>query len=264
MDPPPIPVVLVFGGTDPTGGAGLQADIETIAALGAHAAPVVTAVTVQDTTNVVDFAPQPGRFVTQQAMRVLEDIPVSAIKIGMAGTVEVIEAIHSVLCEHPRIPTVLDPVLSAGGGGALSEGAFAAAIRELLIPRTTLATPNSQEARSLAPGGATLPACAADLIEDGARFVLVTGTHEDTEAVTNTLYDASGPIDAGHWERLPGSYHGSGCTLASAIAALLANGRDAATASREAQRYTWNALKNGFRPGRGQRLPDRFFSTRRT
>ncbi|MCG6869081.1 MAG: hydroxymethylpyrimidine/phosphomethylpyrimidine kinase [Gammaproteobacteria bacterium] len=262
MDTTAIPVVLVFGGTDPTGGAGLQADIETIAALGAHAAPVVTAVTVQNTTNAIDFAPQPGALVVQQARRVLEDIRVSAFKIGMTGSVEVVEAIASILGDNPDIPMVLDPVLTAGGGATLSEDSVADAIRESLIPLATIATPNSLEARRLARGPEDLVACAESLIRDGARFVLVTGTHEDTGAVINTLYSTAGPLDTCRWDRLPGSYHGSGCTLASAIGALLAARRDAVTASREAQRYTWNALKHGFRPGLGQFLPDRFHGMR--
>ncbi len=109
-----------------------------------------------------------------------------------------------------------------------------------------------------------LAECARRLIVAGSEFVLITGTHENTEQVTNTLYGSHGMVRSDKWERLPGSYHGSGCTLASAIAATLANGLDVPEAVREAQEYTWQALNAGFRPGMGQHIPDRFFWARET
>jgi hydroxymethylpyrimidine/phosphomethylpyrimidine kinase len=142
------------------------------------------------------------------------------------------------------------------------------AMRELLLPQTTLLTPNSMEARRLAQDEGNdedspdLAECARRLVGAGAEFVLVTGTHENTSQVVNTLYGENGTVRADAWERLPGSYHGSGCTLASAIAANLANGLDIPEAVRDAQDYTWQALANAFRPGMGQYLPDRFFWAR--
>jgi hydroxymethylpyrimidine/phosphomethylpyrimidine kinase len=145
------------------------------------------------------------------------------------------------------------------------------AIRDLLIPQTTIITPNSIEARRLTASaeeieedfaGLSLETCAARLIEWGSEFVLVTGTHENTVEVVNLLFGESGVMRSDSWQRLAGSYHGSGCTLASAIAALLANGLDIPEAVREAQEYTWQALAAGFRPGMGQVLPDRFFWAR--
>jgi hydroxymethylpyrimidine/phosphomethylpyrimidine kinase len=138
----------------------------------------------------------------------------------------------------------------------------------LLLPRTTVLTPNSLEVRRLAldedndEDAPTLPECARRLVSAGAEYVLVTGTHENTSQVTNTLYGHKGRIREDSWERLPGSYHGSGCTLASAIAANLANGLDIEEAVRDAQDYTWHALAAGFRPGMGQYVPDRFFWAR--
>jgi hydroxymethylpyrimidine/phosphomethylpyrimidine kinase len=140
------------------------------------------------------------------------------------------------------------------------------ALRELLLPRTTIVTPNSTEARRLADGEEevepALPMCAQRLIEMGCEYVLITGTHEPTPQVVNTLYNRSGVVRSDSWERLAGSYHGSGCTLASAIAALIANGLELSEAVREAQDYTWHALAKAYRPGMGQLLPDRLFWAR--
>jgi hydroxymethylpyrimidine/phosphomethylpyrimidine kinase len=142
---------------------------------------------------------------------------------------------------------------------------MAHAMRELLLPQTTILTPNSMEARRLADmedDDASLFACATRLVEAGCEFVLVTGTHEATPQVVNTLYGKSGVVRSDAWARLPFSYHGSGCTLASAIAAMLANGLDIPEAVREAQDYTWHALEKAYRPGMGQHLPDRLFWAR--
>jgi hydroxymethylpyrimidine/phosphomethylpyrimidine kinase len=141
------------------------------------------------------------------------------------------------------------------------------ALRELLLPRTTILTPNSMEARRLAETDdddeePALAICAQRLIEAGAEFALITGTHEPTPQVVNTLYGKSGVVRSDSWQRLPGNYHGSGCTLASAIAAMLANGLELPEAVREAQDYTWHALQKAYRPGMGQFLPDRLFWAR--
>lgn len=256
---PQHPVVLVFAGMDPSGGAGLQADIETLASLGCHAAPVTTAITVQNTCHVDSFHPTASTLVNAQAQVVLDDMSVSAIKIGMLGQVDNALVIHDLLQQFPGIPVVLDPVLSSATGIALGTSETLAAINELLIPLTTVMTPNSLEARAMTPGAGTLEDSARRLLAMGVKHVLITGTHEDTPDVVNTLYDEVHPAETFTWERLPHSYHGSGCTLASAIAGLLAHGLDAFTAINEAQEYTWNALNEGFQPGKGQHLPDRLF-----
>jgi hydroxymethylpyrimidine/phosphomethylpyrimidine kinase len=142
------------------------------------------------------------------------------------------------------------------------------AIRELLVPQTTIITPNSLEARRLAMNDSNeeddpdLAECARRLIASGCEYVLVTGTHENTPQVVNTLYGQEGVLRSDSWQRLPGSYHGSGCTLASAIAATIANGLGIADAVKDAQEYTWQTLKAAFRPGMGQHIPDRLFWAR--
>jgi hydroxymethylpyrimidine/phosphomethylpyrimidine kinase len=262
------PIVMVFAASDPSGGAGLQADIMTLSSMGCHPLSVLTALTVQDSAGVEDAMAIDADWVSDQARALLEDMPVAAFKIGMLGSVENIAAIAEIISDYPEIPLVFDPVLSSGRGDELASEDMIAAMRELLLPQTTLLTPNSLEARRLALDESNdeddpdLAECARRLVGAGAEFVLITGTHEHSAQVVNTLHGENGLIRSDAWERLPGSYHGSGCTLASAIAANLANGLDIAEAVRDAQDYTWQALANGIRPGMGQYLPDRFFWAR--
>jgi hydroxymethylpyrimidine/phosphomethylpyrimidine kinase len=257
-------IILSFAASDPTGGAGMQADLLTLASLGCHPLSVLTALTVQDTRGVEKLLAIEPAWVAAQARRVLEDIPVAAFKLGVLGSAANARIIAAIVGEHPRIPVVLDPVLASGRGDPLADEETLQVLRAELLPRTTVLTPNSVEARRLASAApqAGLPDCARELARLGCKFVLVTGTHEPGAQVANTLYDANGAVREDRWERLPGSYHGSGCTLASALAALIARGLDVASAAQAAQRYTWQALAAGFRPGRGQHLPDRFFETR--
>ncbi len=260
------PIVLSFAATDPTGGAGIQADLLTLSSMGCHALTVVTAITVQDTAGVEDVLPIEADWVSDQARVLLEDMPVAAFKIGMVGSVENCAAIAEVVSDYPDVPLILDPVLASGRGDEMATEDMIDAMRELLIPQTTIITPNSLEARRLADDGSdeerTLADCAMRILEMGCEYVLITGTHENTPQVVNTLYGQQGVIRTDSWQRLPGSYHGSGCTLASAIAATLANGLDIPEAVREAQEYTWQTLNAGFRPGMGQHIPDRFFWAR--
>jgi hydroxymethylpyrimidine/phosphomethylpyrimidine kinase len=260
------PIVLTFAASDPSGGAGMQADLLTLASMGCHPVSVITALTVQDTAGVEGVLPIDADWVADQARCLLEDMPVDAFKIGVLGSVEIIAAIAEIVSDYPDVPLILDPVLASGRGDEFATEDMQAAMRELLLPQTTILTPNSVEVRRLAEvdddDETSLAACAAKLIEMGAEYVLVTGTHEPTPQVVNTLYGKDGVVRTDSWARLSGSYHGSGCTLASAIAAMLANGLDLAEAVREAQDYTWHALKRAYRPGMGQFLPDRLFWAR--
>ena len=260
------PIVLSFAASDPTGGAGIQADLLTLSSMGCHALTVVTAITVQDTAGVEDWFAVDADWVSDQARVLLEDMPVAAFKIGLLGSVENCAAIAEVVSDYPDVPLILDPVLASGRGDEMATEDMIEAMREMLIPQTTIITPNSLEARRLADDGGdeerTLEDCAKRILEMVCEYVLITGTHENTPQVVNTLYGQQGVIRSDSWQRLPGSYHGSGCTLASAIAATLANGLDVPEAVREAQEYTWQTLAAGFRPGMGQHIPDRFFWAR--
>lgn len=264
-DPAYPPLVLTFAASDPSGGAGVQADLLTLSSMGCHPLSVVTAITVQDTIGVEAVLPIDAEWVADQARALLEDMPVDAFKIGVLGSVANIGAIAEILSDYPDVPLVLDPVLASGRGDELASDDMARALRELLLPFTTIVTPNSIEVRRLADlddENASLADCAAALVEAGAAYVLVTGTHEPTREVVNTLYGRNGVVRSDAWRRLPDSYHGSGCTLASAIAAMIANGLELPEAVREAQDYTWHALERAYRPGMGQYLPDRLFWAR--
>jgi hydroxymethylpyrimidine/phosphomethylpyrimidine kinase len=262
------PIVLTFAASDGSAGAGMQADILTLASMGCHPLSVITAVTVQDTMGVEGMMALDADWVADQARCLLEDMPVDAFKIGVLGSFDIISAVAEILADYPDIPLVLDPVLASGRGDELATDEMMRAMHELLLPQTTVLTPNSIEVRRLAADESednddpSLAECAKRLISAGAEYVLITGTHEATPNVINSLYGAQGLVRTDSWQRLPGSYHGSGCTLASAIAAMLANGLDVPEAVKEAQDYTWHTLQYAYRPGMGQHLPDRLFWAR--
>jgi hydroxymethylpyrimidine/phosphomethylpyrimidine kinase len=250
---------MVFSGLDPTGGAGLQADIEALISVGCHAAPIATCLTVQTTQNVQELVPVESSLIIEQARAVLEDMPIKAFKLGLMGSVETIEAISILLNDYADVPVVLDPILSAGGGTELTDTRMTKALGHLLIPKTTFLTPNSEEAHALIRGCDTLDGCAIALLAEGCEYVLITGTHMPTQKVVNTLYGNCRKLKDYRWERLEESYHGSGCTLASALAGLLAHGHEPYSATLAAQRYTWQSLKNAHHLGMGQALPNRLF-----
>jgi hydroxymethylpyrimidine/phosphomethylpyrimidine kinase len=246
------PSVLAFAASDPTGGAGVQADLLTLAARGCHPLSAVTALTVQDTHGVERVEPVGAGLVAEQARRVLAEFRVAAFKLGVLGSAENAAAIAGILAEHAGAPVVVDPVLASARGDALAAEETIAMMNDELFPLTAVATPNTLEAERLGGVSAMLAA--------GCRFVLLTGTHARDAEVVNRLYDTRGLVREDRWPRLPGSYHGSGCTLASALAAALAHGLPMPEAARDAQDYTWHALKAGFRPGDGQFIPQRFFT----
>ncbi len=273
MNPSPDkPVVLCLSGLDPCGGAGIQADIETLQSLGCHCAPVITSLTVQDTVNISRIEAVPADLFIEQAQAVIADLNVACIKIGLIGSLESLEAIRQLLLEHPHLPVVLDPILRAGGGFDLGSTDIAAALSARLLPLCSLITPNTSEAQLLAGSGRNPQQWASALLTTGCRYAAITGTHASDEAdqhrVTNRLY-GMGADERGKLlselscERLPDDYHGSGCTFASAVAATLASNsgelspRRVVAAFERAQAFTFASLLNAQALGGGQRLPDR-------
>lgn len=251
------PVVLIIAGNDPSGGAGIAADTQAITRLGCHPAPVISALTVQDTINAYAVEPVDAKLVTQQAEKVLYDLPVRAIKLGLLGTAAIGEAVARLLSRFPEIPVVTDPVLVAAGGAQLAEAQLIEIYRERILPRTTILTPNALELRRLAPEGGDTGARTASLLNRGTQWVMAKGGDEETPAVENFLFNRSGEQHQWTWERLAGEHHGSGCTLAAAIAAHLARDEDVPHAVELAQHFTFSALTNGWQLGRGQRIPNR-------
>lgn len=250
------PVVLCFSGLDPSGGAGLQADIESIAALGAHAAVVCTALTVQDSQHVYGFEPVAPALIRQQAEVVLADLPVGAIKLGMLGSAAIAGVVGELLQRHPAIPAVLDPVLTANSGGSLASDDLAMALLKL-FPNAAVITPNTVEARRLAETQ-DLEQAVVRLAQLGATHTLLKGGHEPGATLVNRLYRGSTVIRESRSSRLPDEYHGSGCSLASAIAAGLAAGLELTAAVAQAEGFIADALQQADRPRpTGQFLPVR-------
>jgi hydroxymethylpyrimidine/phosphomethylpyrimidine kinase len=256
-----LPVVLAIGGHDPSGGAGIQADIEAAAANGAHTVTLVTCLTLQDSCNVREVHPVAPELLRDQAELLLADSPVAAIKIGLLGSPQIASTVARLLRDLPHIPIVLDPVLAAGGGNDLAGSELLTCVRRELLPLCHLLTPNIPEAirlSGLAPN--TSPeACAERLLSAGCEAVLTTGTHDPDSAdkVTHRLFQLRQPVISSDWPRLPGEYHGSGCTLAAAIAACLAGGAPLQQAVEQGLDYTWQSLRHSFLSGRCQATPDR-------
>lgn len=253
-------IVLCLSGHDPTGGAGIQADIETLYRLGCHACTVVTALTAQDSVNVRQVYPQAPEPFLEQARLVLADLSVSAVKIGLLGSAAIAEAVGELLEDLARsraVPVVLDPILEAGGGYGLASARLQSVLIERLIPLATVITPNILEARALTGQGDTSNSARA-LLDLGCPNVLVTGAHEEDAEVINRWYAHGDPAPRSSvWPRLSGSYHGSGCTLAAGLAGYLAQGEAMEQAIAKAQEFAWGALANGYQPGRGQFFPGR-------
>ncbi|WP_143742023.1 bifunctional hydroxymethylpyrimidine kinase/phosphomethylpyrimidine kinase [Thiorhodovibrio frisius] len=250
------PVLLAIGGHDPGGGAGLQADIETAAALGLHCCTAITAITVQTSCRLTQIIAQPAEQVRDQCLAVFEDCHVAAIKIGLIGHSHLVQTIAAMLKAHPELPVVFDPVLASGTGERIADAALLNQLRRHLLQRCTLITPNLPEARLLADASERDQA-ARRLLELGAKAVLVTGTHDSSHQVINTFYPADGAHSQWEWPRLEGSFHGSGCTLASAIAARLALGQEIKAAVAEAQHYVMETLRQARALARCQFIPRR-------
>lgn len=250
------PIVLCIGGHDPTGGAGIQADIETVVALGGRATTLVTALTAQDTHNVCAVWAATRHAFSTQFDTLIADIGANAIKLGLIGDVSLVEALTPRLAAFDG-PIVLDPVMAAGGGFDLGCENLSASIRERLLPLTTLVTPNRAEARRLTGLGCDDDALRA-LLDDGAAAILLTGADEASgNEVVNRLSTADGIDRTFAWPHLAGSYHGSGCTLASACATLLALGQPLVDAVAGAQAFTHDTLSRSVRVGHAQQHPGR-------
>jgi len=244
--------VLVIAGSDSGGGAGIQADIKTITALGGYAATAVTAITVQNTVGVFGVHPIPAAVVEAQGRAVIDDIGADALKTGMLGDVATVQA-AAALIDHARAPAVIDPVMVATSGDVLAGPQVAAAIGRLLIPRAALLTPNAPEAAALTGLAivttADLRRAGEALLRRGARAVLMKGGHIPGDTVTDVLMTAEGEttfagprIDTRHT-------HGTGCTLASACAAGLAQGLSLEQAVARAWAYVAEAIRRA--PGYG-------------
>ena len=253
------PKVMCFSGLDPSGGAGIQADIEALFSTGCHCLPMITTLTVQDTQNAKSQCITDSNFLIEQARTILEDIPIQAFKIGLVGDVANIQVIHTLLKDYADIPVILDPILAAGGGYEFSSEKIVDAICSLLLPLTTVLTPNTEEIRRLSPSSDSLEACATEILDGGCKSILLTGTHTKSKEVINRLFSQHRQVKSYSWRRLKSNYHGSGCTLAASLAGYLAHQVELSDAVQQAQRFTWESLEHGGRLGFGQLVPNRSF-----
>jgi hydroxymethylpyrimidine kinase/phosphomethylpyrimidine kinase len=265
-----IPNVLSIAGSDPSGGAGIQADLKTFAALGCHGMAAIAALTAQNTLGVAAVHLPPPSFVAEQIASVLADADVAAIKVGMLGSRAIVEAVADALAARPGVPLVLDPVLVATSGAALGNDGVIAAMRARLFPLATLVTPNLFEAARLAgeDGTATreeMEYLARTLKGEGSAAWLIKGGHRDGDRAEDYLLGT----DLSRWFSSPRvatrNTHGTGCTLSSAIAAFLAHGHDLATAVGLAKAYLGEALAgaDALSAGRGAGPVDHFVRWRR-
>ncbi len=254
----------------------MQADLLTCASLGCHALTVLTGYTAQDSAGVEDSEAVSADWIDDQARSLLEDMPVSAFKIGGLFTLEAVSAVAEILADYSAIPVILhlgaDPPETVDAESEDSAEEIMIATLELLVPQTTLIVADALRLERLVADGllereAAEETGAQALLRRGTGWVLSTGVHLPGDLVVNTLLGgADGAEDSAqqyHWQRLPGNYRGGGHTLAAALAALLASGLEVPEAVSQAQEYTWQALAAGFRPGMGRLLPDRFFWARR-
>lgn len=263
------PLILTFGAADPVGATGIQADLATFAAMGCHGLSIITSILVGDTARIEDIQVIDVDWMADQARVILEDMPVAAFKVGAVGSIENISAIAEIVSDYPDIPLILDPFITAMPSQEGDDDDNLIAIRELLIPQTTLMLASAVELNRLAetwrepvPSDA-LQLDAMRIIEMGCEYLFVTGMPGgDSHEVVNALFDESGIIRRDSWQRLPGSFTGAGSTLSAAICAMLANGLEIPEAVSEAQEFTLAALAHAQRLGMGKLVPDRYFWAR--
>ena len=265
------PLILTFGASDPVGATGIQADLATFSALSCHGLSVTTALLIGDTARIEDVQEVDPDWVSDQARVLLEDMAVAAIKIGALGAIENVSAIAEIVSDYPEVPLILDPFISSLPEQGIEGEDMLTALRQLLVPQTTVLVLSQVELERLAETwrdsdpADTIAADAAHLIDMGCEYVLVTGTvntpHGDHALRANTLFGAEGVVRHEPWQHLPGAFIGAGGTLSAAIAALMARdgGADAPESVRAAQQYTTGTLAHAQRFGMGKLVPQRFF-----
>ncbi|MBL4827998.1 MAG: hydroxymethylpyrimidine/phosphomethylpyrimidine kinase [Spongiibacteraceae bacterium] len=247
------PVVMSITHHDPSGGGGISADIETLSSLGCHCTPIITELSAHDTSDIKDSQITDTGLLIGQVRAVLEDITVDLFKIGDLASLSHVEAVHTILNDYPNIPVLLDPHIHQEDG----RHEIVRAIRTLLFSQAEIVIFNTNEAHTLAPGSDTLSACAQEIMEYGCNNILITGAHGASAQVRNHWFSQHGQCQHYDWERQPNSYLGAGSTLSAALSAYLAHKLSLAESVKQAQYYTWQALRKGRRIGMGALIPDR-------
>ena len=254
-----LPVILSFAHLDPTGAGGLQADIECAASLGCHCTTVATSLVTKDTRQFVESSPVETSQLVAQSRAILEDFRVSAIKIGLTGSLENTEAIHTVLQDYPNIPVILDPVLNIAGQGLDSDNKQIEAICALLVPQVHIVIARPSAVRQMAKAGDSLSACAHQLLEMGADYTLICGANNNTESFGSQLYNAKGLLRSYSWERINALSHGGSATLSASTTCYIAHQLMPEEAILQAQNFTRAAIQSSRRLGMGHLIPHRMF-----
>ena len=254
---PQTPVVMAFSDLDPSGAAGIQADVETMFSMGCHCSSVATSITAQDTFECRDSVSIDPDVINDQARAILEDMAVTAFKVGLINSVENVHAIYKILRDYPEKPVIFAPALNSLHSHYALQ--IIESIRTLLMPLTHIVAINQKEVGVLCPRSDTLEASIHEILDLGTEFVLVNDIGSDMQLTLNRMYTSQGESREWLWQRLPHNYLGSGSTLVASIAAHVAHGFDPITSMDKAQRYTWNSLKSGRRMGMGQHIQNRMF-----
>ena len=268
-DPSPPDCVMSFNANDPTGAGGIAGDVATVAAMGAHALPIVTSVVLRDTAEIFEHSALDAEVIVEQARSVLEDVTIAAWKVGFLGSAEGVSAVAEVLSDYPDVPLVAY-MANLAWVDEDEQQAYLDAYRELVLPQTEVLVGNHQTLTDflLPDWSSERPASARELAvaahRHGARHVLVTsvlvpGGSGAEQHIDNVLASPQGAITGEKFERFDVAFVGAGDTLSAALAALLATGADLHAAVGEALTFLDQSLDAGFRPGMGNVLPDRFF-----
>lgn len=264
MNPETPPVVLSFSALDPSGRGGIQADIETIASLGGHCAPVVTALCTTGVAETAETISVNTTVLIAQARSILEDMSVKAIKIGFPGSVAVAEAIHSILQDYRHIPVIFHPAFCLWDPNETEQANLPAAITALLLPLTEVHVATQEEAHTLVKEADTDDATAQALMSGGCQHLLLNRNDPQKRQFHASLYDKKGLVKHSEWNQAIPTCHGAASTLASAIAVLRGHDCHVQAAVEQAQNFTWQAMSHARQLGFGKPTPYRFFWTDET
>lgn len=253
------PIVLAFSSLDPSGCGGIQADIETAASLGCHCTPIVTCIGSDVHAEHAQLLTIDAATIIEQARSILGNMAVSAIKIGFLGSLEVIEAVHSILRDFPKIPVVTQAALSNSNLLEEAQHDFIEALHTLIVPQTSIASVSLYEAQVLAEEKDTVDTTGNALIAKGCDYALITGSGKPTKDFRNSLYGQAGLIGHYQWEQESLSDDGASSTLSASMASYIAHGFDSRQAVEQAQDFTWRTLMASRDLGCARQTPHRFF-----
>ena len=252
-------IILSFSALDPSGCGGIQADIETAFSLGCHCAPIVTTMCAEGSQSNVETFATHETILIEQARSILDEMDVSAIKLGFLGSTVNVEAIHSILVDYPEINVVAHPALCLYDPENIDQQNFIDAYSSLILPLTSIAILSLHEAREIAMESDNIRATAQSIVNKGCDHLLITGTGKHTQQFQNSFFSAKGLVNQYSWEQEAPTCHGSSSTLAMSTASYIAHGFGPQQAIDNAQNFTWQAMRASRELGFGKRTPRRLY-----